>query len=172
MKRKHVMLLAILGLLFGGVAQLDAQQTPRFGYINSERILAQAPAAQAVQRQFEQEIGPMQAQLDTLERAFEQAQEQFQRQQSTLSADARQQRTQSLQQQYQQLQQRAAELEQRAQERRAELIRPLMQRISQVIEQIRTEGNYALIFDAAGGGLIAGDPALDLTDRVLQRLGN
>jgi Skp family chaperone for outer membrane proteins len=39
-----------------------------------------------------------------------------------------------------------------------------------VIEDVRREGNYALIFDTAAGAIITADPGLDLTDQVLERL--
>lgn len=170
MKRNLVMVLAALALAVLGTTSAEAQQTGRFAYINSQRILAQAPGAQEAQRQFEQDMTRYRAQVDSLGRALEQAQQSFERQQSTLSADARQQRQQALQQQFGQYQQQVGELEETAQRRQAELVQPIMQRISQVIEQIRTEGNYAMIFDASAGALITADPALDLTEQVLQRL--
>lgn len=43
-----------------------------------------------------------------------------------------------------------------------------MQRISEVIEELRKEGGYALVLDSAA--LLAADPALDLTAAVLTRL--
>jgi len=171
MKRNFVVVLTMaLGFLFFASSQVDAQTQTRFGYINSQRILAQAPGAQEAQRQFEADMARYRAQVDTLGRSLEQAQQAFERQQSTLSADARQQRQQSLQQQFSAYQQRVGELEETAQQRQAELVAPIMQRISQVIETIRSEGNYAMIFDASAGSLITADPALDLTERVLQRL--
>ena len=45
-----------------------------------------------------------------------------------------------------------------------------MDRISDVIEQIREEGNYALILDVAAGSIISADPSLDLTEEVIRRL--
>jgi len=172
MKRNIVAVLTmVIGFVLFASSQVEAQtQNTRFGYINSQRILAQAPGAQEAQRQFEADMARYRAQVDTLGRSLEQAQQAFERQQSTLSADARQQRQQSLQQQFSAYQQRVGELEETAQQRQAELVAPIMQRISQVIEMIRTEGNYAMIFDASAGSLITADPALDLTERVLQRL--
>ncbi len=150
-----------------GAAQ---QQTMRFAYINSQRILAQAPGAADAQRAFEQDMARFRSEVETLGRDLERLQGDFERQQATLSPTARQQRQQEMQQRFQTYQQRVAELEQTAQRRQAELVEPIMQRISEVIEQIRAEGNYAMIFDASAGSLITADPALDLTDRVLERL--
>ena len=68
--------------------------------------------------------------------------------------------------------QRGTELNDRIQQRQQELFGPLNARIRAVIDGIRAEGNYAMIFDAdaQGGGLISADPSLDITAKVLQRL--
>ena len=157
------------GLLLAGVSPAAAQ-APKLGYINSQRILAQAPGTTEAQKAFEADMARFRVQVDSIEGVLEQAQQQYQRQQATLSEAAKRERQQALQQQFAQYQQRVGELEQMAQRRQAELVQPIMQRISEVIEVIRKEGNYAMIFDAAAGGLITADPALDLTERVLERL--
>ena len=70
------------------------------------------------------------------------------------------------------LETRAQELQQKAQAREPELLAPLQQKVNAVIEAIRAEGNYALIFDvsAQGGNIVAADRSLDLTDRVIEKL--
>lgn len=154
----------------GTTQPVAQQQAPRFAFINSQRILAQAPGAAEAQRAFEQDMARYRSEIDNLGRELERLQGEFERQQGTLSPTVRQQRQQEMQQKFQSYQQRVGELEQTAQRRQAELVEPIMKRISEVIEQIRTEGGYAMIFDASAGSLITADPALDLTDRVLARL--
>jgi outer membrane protein len=151
-------------------AQPAATQATRFAFVNSQRILAEAPSAREAQQTFERDMQRFRIEVDSLEQALETSQADFQRQQATLSPTVRQQRQQEIQQQFITYQQRVQELEQTAQRRQAELIEPVMQRISEVIEQVRREGNYAMIFDASAGALITADPALDLTDRVISRL--
>ncbi len=153
-----------------GTPAASAQQPTRFGFINSQRILAQAPGASEAQRSFEQDMARYRTEVENLGRELERLQSDFERQQGTLTPAVRQQRQQEMQQRFQTYQQRIGELEQTAQRRQAELVEPIMKRISEVIEQIRTEGNYAMIFDASQGALITADPSLDLTDRVLDRL--
>jgi outer membrane protein len=142
----------------------------RFAFVNSQRILAEAPGAREAQQTFEREMQRFRLEVDSLEQAIDGQQAEFQRQQATLSPTVRQQRQQEIQQQFAVYQQRVGELERVAQRRQSELVQPVMQRISETIEQIRREGNYAMIFDASAGVLITADPALDLTERVLSRL--
>jgi Skp family chaperone for outer membrane proteins len=45
-----------------------------------------------------------------------------------------------------------------------------MDRINGVLQDVRKEGGYTIILDATAGGIVAADPAADLTDMVLTRL--
>jgi outer membrane protein len=170
MNRFVVGIAALVALLGTGVAEAEAQGAQRLGYINSQRIMAEAPGTSEAQTAFERDMETYRAELERLETELDTLQQSLERQQATLSAAARQERQQEIQQRFMAYQQRQAELEQQAQQRQAELVSPIMQRISVVIEEIRVEGGYALIFDAATGALITADPALDLTDQVLERL--
>src|SRR5213079_3308331 len=72
----------------------------------------------------------------------------------------------------QRLEQRSSELQDKSQQRQRELIQPIQARVNAVIQGLRAEGNYALIFDAdaPGSNIVAADPALDITSKVLERL--
>jgi outer membrane protein len=69
-------------------------------------------------------------------------------------------------------QNRARDLDQQMQSRQAELIRPIMENLQKIIEQVRAEDGYALIFDVASqtSVIVAADKSLDLTQKVLARV--
>src|SRR3989449_1816002 len=52
--------------------------------------------------------------------------------------------------------------------RQRELIQPIQARVNAVIQGLRAEGNYALIFDADSptSNIVAADPSLDITPKV------
>jgi outer membrane protein len=156
-------------MLVSGATTIEAQAT-RLGYIDSQRILVEAPGTTEAQRAFEQDMERFRTELERMEDELETLQDNFERQQGTLSAAVRQERQQEMQQKFIEYQQRRMELEETAQQRQAELVGPIMQRVMEVIEDVRREGNYALIFDTAAGAIITADPGLDLTDQVLERL--
>jgi outer membrane protein len=151
-----------------GAAQ-QAQAT-RFAFVNTQRVIAEAPGTSEAQQAFDADLQRFRTELERLEGEIETLQANFERQQSTLSAAVRQERQQELQQRFMAYQQRRAQLEETAQRRQAELVEPIMVRISETIEQIRVEGGYAMIFDVSAGAVITADPALDLTERVLAAL--
>jgi outer membrane protein len=51
-----------------------------------------------------------------------------------------------------------------------ELLAPIYDRINRAIEEVRAAEGYALIFDIQAGALAAGDPSLNVTDKVIARL--
>lgn len=157
-----------LSLLAAGDAAAQAQ---KFAFVNTNQIVAQAPEASRARQSLESELQGYRQELERLEAELDSLQTNYERQQSSLSADARQQRQQELQQKFVAYQQRAAELQQTVQRREQELLGPVMQKIAGVIEEVRKEGGYTMIFDASAGSVIvAADPSLNVTDQVLAKL--
>ena len=65
---------------------------------------------------------------------------------------------------------RARQLDEQMQNRQAELIRPIMENLQKIIEQVRAEDRYAMIFDVASqtSVIVAADKSLDITQRFLR----
>lgn len=70
----------------------------------------------------------------------------------------------------QNLQQAGSQWEQRAAAIQNRVLGPALERINAVIDQIRQENGYRFVLDVAAGGVVAADPALDITSEVLRRL--
>lgn len=140
-------------------------------FVNTAAILPQVPGAQQAQQTFNQEIEQYTAEVQSLRAEVDSLMQAYQRQEEMLSAEAREQRQQEIIQKQQELQRRAAELEEQAGERQQELLRPILDRVGQVIEEIRSERGYTIVFDISAAGVVAADPNLDITRLVLDRLG-
>jgi outer membrane protein len=162
--------LGAVAALVMGAAPATAQAGLKIGFVNSQRILAETPGVQQAQQTFQSEAPRMRAPLDSMEQALNTAQQQLQQQQATLSPQVREQRQSALQQQFAAYQQRGQQIQEQMQQRQQQLIAPVMQQINQAIEALRREGGFTMIVDSSQGGIVTVDPALDLTDRVLQRL--
>jgi len=161
--------LGVLGALVLGAAPAAAQGI-KIGFVNSQRILAEAPGVQQVQQTLTGEMARLRAPLDSMEQRLNTANTAFQQQQATLTPAAREQRQNELQQQYQAYQARGQQLQEQAEQRRQQLVAPVMQQINAAIEALRREGAFTMIVDSSAGGIVTVDPTLDLTERVLQRM--
>ena len=161
---------AALALVFALAAGTAEAQTLKIGYINSQEILQKAPGAQEAQQAFEREMQGYTTEAQQLQDELTRMQSQLAQQELTLSPEAKRNRQEQIQQKAQQAQARMAEMDQIAARRRSELVQPVMDKITAVIEKMREEGSYSMILDVAAGAIIAADPALDLTAQVLTRL--
>lgn len=155
-----------------GATGLDAQaqSNPTYAYINSEAILQATPAVREAQQTLGAEMQQYRSEAQEMAQELEQMIQEYERQQLTLSPEAKENREAEIRQKQQAYQARLQELDQLAQQRQNEVVQPVMDRIHQVIEEIRVEGSYQMVFDVSTGAIIAADPELDLTDEVLRRL--
>jgi outer membrane protein len=165
---------AVALLAFGALAAPAAaqQQSLRMGYINSARIMDAAPGRVEAEAQFEREVGAYRQQIQRMEDSLRTMAQAYEREQAALTPQVRQQRAQAVQAREAEFQSRADTLNVQMQRRQAELVRPIMEQINRVIEQVRTEGAYAFIFDVAAEGqtIVAADTTLDVTETVIARL--
>ena len=165
-------IVVVAGLLVAAGAMPASAQAPKLGYINAQQILATAPGREAAERQFETEMGCFRQQIQRMDDSLRVMGEAFQREQASLTPAVRQQRTQALQETEEAFQQRAAQMNVQMQQRQSELVRPIMDQLNRVLDEIRRTDNYAFIFDvsSAGQAIVAADTTLNLTDRVIARL--
>ncbi|MCA9737656.1 MAG: OmpH family outer membrane protein [Gemmatimonadota bacterium] len=164
---KYVVALLALVLSAGSAA---AQQIPRIAYINSDKIIAESKQAQAAQQSFEQELSRYREEVNQMGAALERMVQDYDTQKNTMTPQARTAKENDIRMRQTEYESRLRELESQAAERRQALVEPVMDKINEVIDSIRREGNYALILDASSTAIIAADPALDLTEEVLRRL--
>ena len=152
-------------------ADADAGAT-RIGFVNIQAILKASPGYARAESTFSKELEGYRSEVQKLQAGLDSAAQDFEAQSAVLSPTQRTQRRKDLEAQQEKLQQRTQELQQKAASRERELLDPIQTRVNSVIEGIRAAGNYAIIFDvsAAGNGIVTGDKALDLTQRVLQQL--
>ncbi len=158
---------AALSLLF--TASLDAQAL-RIGYIHVQEVLAQYPPAQAARDQLEGARNRFTLELQDLEADYRQAVDEYQQQQMSMTPEARQAREQEIQAKGMTFQNRDQEIAAQLQQLGADLLQPIMDDISAVIEEVRVDGGYALIVDADLNFILAADETLNLTQEVLTRL--
>jgi len=161
-----------LGFLSVAPAAAQSSPTVKIGFINSRQILQQTPGYSAAESTFDREVKGFRDEVQKLQRQLDSSVQAFDQQSIALSPAARQAKQKDLQAQQQRLAQRSDELQQRAQQREQELMAPIQARINAVIQGLRAEGNYSVIFDAdaQGGTIVAADPGLNLTAKVLLRL--
>jgi outer membrane protein len=165
---------ALLALIVGAATagSASAQAAPKFGFINSAAILAEAPGRAEAETRFKNEVTAYQAQLQRMSDSLQTMAASFDKDAPKLDSATRVSRAKVIQDRETAYQTRARDLDQQMQTRQAELIRPIMENLQKVIEQVRAEDGYAMIFDVASqtSVIVAADKSLDITPKVLARV--
>ena len=166
----------LAGVTAAPVARAQAQgpqgQPLKLAYLNSQLILANTPGRAEAESTFNRELVGYQTQVQALQATLDSAVADYNRTSLVLTPAAKQQREQAIRDLETRTRNQINDLQQRANTREQQLTAPIMQRVQAVIEGIRAEFNYSLIFDASAqnGGLISADRALDISQMVIQRL--
>lgn len=164
--------------LAAGVTTASAQAAPaagsgRVGFVNVQAALRSMPGWAEAESTYTRELQAVEEELRGLQVALDSAGQAFQQQSAMLSPTNRAARQRELAQQEERFQQRVQELQQQLGRREQELLDPMQDRLTTIIDGIRAEGNFAAIFDIssqAAGLIVSIDRTLDITPRVLQRL--
>jgi outer membrane protein len=135
-------------------------------------ILSRAPGRQAAEDQFNKEMEVSRGQVQKMGDSLQTMIADYQKAQATLAANVREQREAAIRKKQEDYQSRAGALDQQMQQRQMELVKPIMDQIRKVLDDIRQEDGYAFILDAGSdaGVIVAADRNLDITEKVITRL--
>ena len=149
-----------------------AGQAAKLAFISSRTILDSTPGYAAAESTFFREFQAMRDEVQKLQQQLDSAVQAFDQASIALSPAAKDVKRRELQALQDRITQRSSELDARARTRNQELLSPYQARINTIIQGIRAEGNYAMIFDAdaQGNGIVAADPMLNLTSKVIERV--
>ncbi len=174
MKRLVLVCVGLLGAV-SAAGQTPPPSPPpalKVAFINSREILQQTPGYSAAESTFNKEVQGFRDEVQKLQQQLDSSVRAFDQQSIALSPTAKQAKQRELQGLQQRLEQHSNELQDRAQQRERDLLQPIQARVNAVIQGLRAEGNYAVIFDAdaPGSNIVAADPSLNISSKVLQRL--
>ncbi|MFO7873466.1 MAG: OmpH family outer membrane protein [Bacteroidales bacterium] len=147
----------------------------RFAYVDTEYILDNIPEYQAAEREIEELSTQWQMEIEDMFAEIDRLYQEYQAEAPLMPDEMKQQREEEIiekERQAKELQMQRFGQEGDLFDKRQELIQPIQDEVHAAIEEIATRGNYAVIFDKAGGAaMIFTDVRYDLSDDVLQDLG-
>jgi outer membrane protein len=185
--KEHQMIVAVRRLYAGlvvltlaGATGASAQQPQggaagaRIAFVNAGQILRQMPGYAKAESLWTREARTAEQEAQKLRAPFDSAVAAFRQSASMMTPTNRTAKERQLGAQQDSLTQKLQALEQRVDAKERELLSPMQQRLSAVIEGIRAESNYWFVIDlgnqASAAVIVSYDKALDITDRVLRRL--
>lgn len=147
------------------------------GYMDMQDVLDQLPERQNIEQQLNGFIQEKQQELQQEAADFQNAVAQYQQNQSSLSDQQRQTREQELVQMEQQLNEYQQSIQADIQQRRAELLQPVYNRIDEAIAAIADDMGLDFVLNKStsmGENIVyySSQQQMDITSKVVDRLKN
>ncbi len=154
--------------LFCVTVSLQAQ---KFGYINSNAILAEMPDVKQADAQLEALQKQLQKKGQGMVEKFQQDYVAIQQkvERGELSPKQQEEEAKKLETAQTDIQKFEQEMVDQLQKKRAELMNPILEKVNNAIQAVAKEGSYQYIFDE--GVLLYKDPSMDITAMVKTKLG-
>jgi outer membrane protein len=176
-KRKITLLFISLVLLSGTFsffwANETASQEGKIGYVDSMKLRTEFGQFADAQAEFDKDVQVWQEEIAEMERVVDSLENDLEKTSLVLSQAKKKEKEENLETkklEYQRLTNEIFGPSGRAEKRNAELTRPILDKINQVLEKIATEENFIMIFDSVNGNIAYAKKSLDLTDLVLEEL--
>jgi outer membrane protein len=163
--------MALAACLLTAAAPVQAQT--KLAFVDGQRIFAAVPGRQEAEAQFNKEMDDVRAQEKSMGDSITAMISDYSKAEATLSPADKTSRQQTIRDKQAAFQKRQQDLEQKAQERQNELVRPILDRIHRVIDDLRAANGYTLVVDVspnAGSSVVSYDKNLDVTDEVISKL--
>ena len=168
MKQQLLVLAATLSC-----ATLAAAQTPsppavtgKFGFVNTERILREAPPAQRAQKKIEAEFKKRDDELAKIASELKKLQEELEKNAVTMSESQRRVKERDFGELNRDFQRKQREFREDLNSRRNEELAQVVQQANGVIRQIAEQEKYDIIFQDA----VFASPRIDITEKVIKAL--
>ena len=159
-------------LAAGGLAAActlaGAQEAPKIGFVNTERILRDAVPAKAAQQKLEQEFNRRDKELQEMAARLKSLGERVERDAAVSTESDRQRKQREFAEMEKEYQRKQREFREDLNQRRNEELSQVIEKANRVIKQIAEQEKYDAILQEA----VFASPRIDITDKVLRALGN
>lgn len=159
--------LAVSLLLASAFAAAPTLAETKIGFVNTEKLLREAPLSVAAQKKLEREFATRQQDLQKLAKQARELQAQLDKDGVTMSDTERKNKERELGNQSRELQRQEREFREDLNLRRNEELGQIQERARKTIQEIAKTEKYDIIIEQA----VFVDPKSDITDRVMKALG-
>lgn len=159
-----VSVVCVFTLLFAATSYADGAKV---GFVNTGRVLENAPQAQAARKKLEKEFAPRDSEIASMQRKLKALDEKLTRNGDVMSDDERRKLERDRLTQQRELKRTRDAFTEDLNLRRNEEFAKLQRIVAKAIVDIAKENGYDLVLEA---GVVFASDKVDLTDKVLERL--
>ena len=144
----------------------------KMAHVNTAEILDAMPDKDKAEKAMEKYYGELQSQLQAMAQEYQSKMQDYEANVATMSNLVKQSKEKEIIDIQNRIQQFQANAEQVFEAKRAELLKPILDKIQTAINNVGKEKGYTYIFDlATGAAVYVGNDAVDATKDVKAKLG-
>jgi outer membrane protein len=163
MKTRVLLALALAGWVFAAGAQ-----TPKIGFVNTERVFRESAPAKQAQQKLEREFAARNAELAKVEKQGRDLQTELERDNVTMTEAVRRNKERELADISRNFQRIQREIREDLNLRRNEALAGVQERATRIINQIAEQEKFDLILQEA----VFASGKIDITDKVIRALAD
>ena len=164
---KKTLLTIVVSLVF----ILSIQSQSKFGYLNSNELLAMMPESLSMQEELQTYAKGLESQLTAMQVEYENKVVEYQQNETTYTDIIKEDKIREIES----IQQRVVEFQKNAQqslsEKEAELFIPIREKAMKAIDEVAKEGEFTFIFDSGSGSFLFAAESENIINLVKSKLG-
>ncbi len=146
-------------------------QTIKMGYADAELVLVNLPDYKANAEKVQRQVASSQQELELLSNELQEDMQKFEKQRPILSPEKLEERQRELQQRYLELQKQGATKEEELARFEADLMNPLIEKVSNAVDAVAEAKGLDIVFKSPGLLYVNPETVTDITLDVARRLG-
>ncbi|MBH83875.1 MAG: molecular chaperone Skp [Flavobacteriales bacterium] len=164
---KKILLTIVVSLVF----ILSIQSQSKFGYLNSNELLAMMPESLSMQEELQTYAKGLESQLTAMQAEYENKVVEYQQNETIYTDIIKEDKIREIES----IQQRVVEFQKNAQqslsEKEAELFIPIREKAMKAIDEVAKEGEFTFIFDSGSGSFLFAAESENIINLVKSKLG-
>ncbi len=163
-----VLFLGVALFVMSGVANAQV----KIAHVNTAEVLDAMPDKAKAEKNLEKYYGELQSQLETMAKEYQTKMQDYEANQASMSNLVKQSKEKEIVDLQTRIQQFQINAEGEFEAKRAELLKPMLEKIQNAINAVGKEKGYTYILDiATGAAVYVGDNAVDITMDVKTKVG-
>ena len=149
-------------------SHVSASESVKVGYVNTQRIFRDAPAAVKAAKKIETEFSRRDQDLQRMAKQLQGMQETLEKNAVTMTETDRRTKERELNELSREFQRKQREFREDLNQRRNEELASVLDKANRSVKEIAEQENYDIIFQEA----VYANPRIDLTDKVIKALSD
>lgn len=154
------------------IGSVVSQAQDKTGYVNFGNVVSLMPEVETANQQLKDFRDSLISVHKQRMKAFQDKFARYQKKASAgeMSRVTMKEKEAELQKEQQEIRMNERKIQQQVQQKRSELMTPIVEKVQNAIDAVGDEGNYSMIFDTSLGAILFADDSEDLNDKVKARL--